>query len=67
MAKALIGLGIIIILHTLVAKLTGIAAITDYLPIEWFSRNLRGQVLHSASWNLRGQVLHSASWVLIPN
>jgi hypothetical protein len=37
MAKALIGLGIIIILHTLVAKLTGIAAITDYLPIEWFS------------------------------
>ena len=37
MAKVLIGLGSVIVLHTLVAKLTGIAAITDYFPVEWFS------------------------------
>ena len=42
MAKVLIGLGSVIILHTLVAKLTGIAAITDYFPVEWFSDVSKG-------------------------
>ncbi len=36
MDKVLIGLRSVIILHTLIAKLTGIAAITDYFPVEWF-------------------------------
>jgi hypothetical protein len=42
MAKVLIGLGSVIILYTLVAKLTGIAAITDYFPVEWFSDVSKG-------------------------
>jgi hypothetical protein len=42
MAKVLFGLGSVIILHTLVAKFTGIAAITDYFPVEWFSDVSKG-------------------------
>jgi len=36
MSKALIIVGSLIIIHTLIAKFTGIYSISDYLPVEWF-------------------------------
>lgn len=36
MANTLIFIGSAIILHTVLAMITGIPQLTDYMPIEWF-------------------------------
>ena len=43
MAKILIMLGSVIVLYTLLAKVTGFSELLDFLPVSWFSDILKGQ------------------------
>lgn len=59
MAKAIIFVGGLIVLYTIVAKVIGIPELADYLPVSWFG----GQADGTEYYKILGSSEKSYSWL----